>query len=83
MFDSRLSQGPGSSTCCARLGDETFWKASKHYAEKHRLQSVETSDFRRALEEVSGLDLERSYDWTERGGALTLEVKSSYDADHK
>jgi aminopeptidase N len=67
-----------------RLGDETFWKGVKHYAEKHRLQSVETSDFRRALEEVSGLDLERFfYDWTERGGSPTLEVKSSYDADHK
>jgi aminopeptidase N len=67
-----------------RLGDDTFWKAVKHYAEKNRLRSVETSDFRRALEEVSGLDLERFfYDWTERGGSPTLEIQTSYDADHK
>lgn len=66
-----------------RLGEETFWKAVQHYAEKHRLQSVETNDFRRALEEISGQDLERFfYDWTERGGSPTLEVAATYDADH-
>ena len=67
-----------------RLGEETFWKAVKHYAEKNRLRSVETSDFRRALEEISGLDLERFfYDWTERGGSPTVEIQTTYDADHK
>lgn len=39
------------------LGDATFWKAFKHYTRKHWGQSVETADFKKAMEEGSGTDL--------------------------
>lgn len=63
----------------AKLGDDLFWKGVKAYATEHRLKSVETSDFRRTMERVSGMNLERFfYDWTERPGWPVLEVKVEY-----
>jgi aminopeptidase N len=62
-----------------RLGEDVFWKAIQKYGMDHRLQSVETVDFRKTLEEVSGRDLERFfYDWTERAGSPALEVNTDY-----
>jgi aminopeptidase N len=67
-----------------RLGDDVFFAGLKRYLTDHRLKSVETVDFRRSLEQVSGRDLERFfYDWTERPGHPKLDVNSSYDADTK
>lgn len=39
------------------LGEERFWKGLKHYTHKHWGQSVETADFKQAMEEGSGVDL--------------------------
>lgn len=39
------------------LGDAKFWKGLKHYTRKHWGQSVETADFKKAMEEGSGADL--------------------------
>lgn len=62
-----------------RLGEETFWKGVQTYGQERRLQSAETSDFRRVLERVSGRNLERFfYDWTERPGSPVLEVATEY-----
>jgi aminopeptidase N len=67
-----------------RLGDEVFFAGLKRYLTDHRLKSVETVDFRRAMERVSGHDLERFfYDWTERSGHPKLEVAAAYDAEAK
>jgi aminopeptidase N len=67
-----------------RLGDEVFFAGLKRYLTDNRLKSVETVDFRRAMEQVSGRDLERFfYDWTERPGHPKLEVNSTYDAEAK
>jgi aminopeptidase N len=67
-----------------RLGEAAFWKGVQRYGVEHKYQSVETADLRRSLERVSGRDLERFFhDWTERPGAPTLEVASSYDAERK
>lgn len=64
------------------LGDDAFWKGVQKYAEENRLRSVETADFRRALERVSGRDLERFfYDWTERAGSPEVEVTTEYLAE--
>ncbi len=41
-----------------KIGDDTFWDAIRFYTVKHFDKSVETDDFRRALEESSGVDLE-------------------------
>jgi aminopeptidase N len=67
-----------------RVGDDAFWRAIQRYAETHRLSSVETADFRRTLEDVSGRDLERFfYDWTERPGSPVLDVAVTYLPESK
>ena len=40
-----------------QLGDVKFWKGLRHYTQKHWGQSVETADFKKAMEEGSGVDL--------------------------
>jgi aminopeptidase N len=67
-----------------QLGDETFWKGIQKYGTDNRLQSVETADLRKAMEAVSGRDLDRFfYDWTERPGHPSLEITTEYAADTK
>jgi aminopeptidase N len=67
-----------------RLGDEAFWKCLQRYGTVHRLQSVETSDFRKVLERGTGRDLERFfYDWAERPGSPVLEIKTEYLSESK
>ena len=39
------------------LGDDLFFSGLKNYLEKNKLSSVDISDFRRAMEETSGEDL--------------------------
>ena len=49
-----------------KLGDAKFWKGLKHYTQKHWGQSVETADFKRAMEEGSGVDLSAFFkQWVE------------------
>ena len=68
----------------AKLGEELFWKGIRVYGTEHKHQSVETSDLRRTLERVSGINLERFfYDWTERPGHPVLELTTQYLADTK
>ncbi len=67
-----------------QLGDAVFFAGLKRYLTDNRLRSVETVDFRRAMEQVSGRDLERFfYDWTERPGHPKLAVATTYDAAAK
>jgi aminopeptidase N len=39
------------------LGEEKFWKALRHYTQKHWGQSVETADFKLSMEEGSEVNL--------------------------
>lgn len=58
-----------------RVGDGQFWKIMNHYCRKHMYGTVETSDFRRAIEEVTGTSWERFFfDWTERAGHPIVEI---------
>jgi len=58
-----------------RLGDEDWWRAVRHYVEKHQHTCVETADLRIAFEEATGRNLERFFhDWTERPGHPVVEV---------
>ena len=67
-----------------KLGDAVFYAGLKRYLTDNRLRSVETVDFRRAMEQVSGRDLEHFfYDWTERPGHPKLTVATTYDAAAK
>jgi aminopeptidase N len=62
-----------------QLGDDVFFKGLKVYGTENRHKCVETSDFRKVMERVSGRDLERFfYDWTERPGHPVLNVNSTY-----
>ncbi len=86
MFDSRAYPKGAWVLHMLRehLGEADFWKAVRVYGTEHQHKSVETSDFRKTMERVSGRNLERFfYDWTERPGYPTLEVKMEYLADSK
>ena len=62
------------------LGDDSFQKGLKTYAEKYREKIVETNDFRRTLEDVTGRDLEGFFDqWVYHSGLP--EFKVGYDWD--
>lgn len=57
-----------------RMGDEAFWAGSQSYYARHMNGSASTTDFRRAMEEASGLDLESFFDqWLYQGGHPRLE----------
>jgi len=45
-----------------RLGDEAFFRGARLFIDRHRLTSVETDQFRIALEDASGEPLERLID---------------------
>jgi aminopeptidase N len=67
-----------------QLGDELFWRGVERYLRSHIWQSVETSDLRRALEEVSGRDLEQFFQqWVYGHGVPRLEVEYAWDVERK
>ena len=40
------------------LGDGAFWRSVQHYTRENMLKNVETSDFKKSIEEVSGQNLD-------------------------
>ena len=67
-----------------QLGDELFWRAVAHYLRKHQWQSVDTEDLRRAMEEVSGRDLEQFFQqWVYGHGVPRLNVDYHWDLSQK
>jgi aminopeptidase N len=67
-----------------QLGEEVFWRGVATYLREHRGKAVETSDLRRALEEVSGQDLEQFFQqWVYGHGVPRLEVEYAWDATRK
>jgi aminopeptidase N len=62
------------------LGDDVFFKGLQTYVDRFALKEVETTDFRRVLEEVSGRSLEQFFDqWAIRPGTpqVTMTAKWS------
>ncbi|MEX2219289.1 MAG: M1 family metallopeptidase [Phycisphaerales bacterium] len=58
-----------------KLGDDAFWKGVRLYVQRHRFKEVETDDFRKCLEEVSGLGLERFFQqWCYQPGMPRVEA---------
>ncbi len=67
-----------------RLGDALWWKAIQHYVKRHAFGLVETHDFRRALEQVSGDNWEPFFDqWIYRAGHPVLHFSWTYNSKHK
>ncbi len=62
------------------LGDELWWKAIRHYARTHAGQTVETNDFKQAIEDATGRSLEWFFDqWVYRGGYPEYDVSWKWD----
>lgn len=63
------------------VGEDAFWAGIRAYYREFRDRNATTADFRRTMEEASGLDLRTFFDqWLYRGGWLEYEGDWSYDA---
>ncbi|MCB9853926.1 MAG: HEAT repeat domain-containing protein [Phycisphaerales bacterium] len=65
-----------------RLGDEMFWKVINAYVTRYEHKTVETLDFQRVVEDVSGESFGRFfYDWTLRPGNPVVAVEYEWLPD--
>lgn len=63
------------------VGDDIFYKGVHAYMAKFALSTAETSDFRIAMEQTSGLSLEWFFDqWCMRPGCPNISTTATYDA---
>uniref|UniRef100_A0A7S1TGN2 Aminopeptidase n=1 Tax=Compsopogon caeruleus TaxID=31354 RepID=A0A7S1TGN2_9RHOD len=84
MFDSHLYPGGAWRLHMLRriLGDEVFWPAVSIYIQKNLWNTVETNEFRRILEDHSGLPLECFFDqWIYGKGFPKLKVSFTFNSD--
>ncbi|HID74707.1 MAG TPA: hypothetical protein EYP56_01775 [Planctomycetaceae bacterium] len=66
------------------LGDDLFWKAMRRCMKKHAFTTVETSQFRIAIEEATGQGLNWFFDeWLYRGGHPEYDVRYDWDGQRK
>jgi aminopeptidase N len=66
------------------VGDAVFWKAINLYLNRHKFGSVESTDLKAAMEEVSGRNLTWFFDqWVYMGGYPKLEVKPVWNESLK
>jgi aminopeptidase N len=62
------------------LGDKLFWKAIKHYANKHKHTNVTTPDLQHAIEESTGRNMDRFFEqWVYGAGHPQLNVSWEWD----
>lgn len=67
-----------------KLGDRLWWKGIQLYVKRHAHGLVETSDLRRALEKVSGLNLEPFFDqWIHTAGHPVVKFSWSFSPKSK
>ncbi|MBV9121200.1 MAG: M1 family metallopeptidase [Chloroflexi bacterium] len=86
LFDRHLYEKGGLVLHMLRnsLGDEAWWACLKHYLERHRGGSVTTPDLARAIEDVTGRNLDRFFQqWVYSGGHPELKVSYAWDAASK
>ena len=65
------------------LGVDNFRKGMDLYFERHDGQAVTTDDFRAAMQDASGIDLERFQRWYQQSGTPRVDIKREYDPDNK
>lgn len=66
------------------IGDDVFWKGIQNYYAKYQDLNATTADFRREMEEVSGMDLEVFFDqWLYKPGSLKIVGDWSYNSSAK
>jgi aminopeptidase N len=86
VFDRHLYEKGGMVLHMLRvaLGDEAWWATLKHYLESHRGGNVVTQDLQRAVEDVTGRNLEGFFQqWVFSPGHPDLRVGYSWDARAK
>lgn len=62
------------------LGEEGFRKGMDLYFKRHDGQAVTCDDFRAAMADANGVDLEQFALWYSQAGTPLLQVSSAYDA---
>ncbi|MBX3299239.1 MAG: M1 family metallopeptidase [Acidobacteria bacterium] len=66
------------------IGDEAFWSGVKIYLDRHKFDSVRSSDLRKAMEEASGADLGWFFDqWVYGVGHPVLSVQPVYSVSKR
>ncbi|MFM2244646.1 MAG: hypothetical protein RL071_720 [Pseudomonadota bacterium] len=86
LFDAHLYPGAAWRLHMLRgiLGEDTFWAAVRDYLRRYEHRFAETDDFRRVLEEHSGLSLAPFFDqWLHRAGYPKLEGTWTWDGDRR
>lgn len=82
LFD-RISYQKGGATLHylhGLIGDEAFSLSMKTYLTEHALQPAEVDDWRQAIEEVTGRDMNWFFDqWYHRGGHPILEISYKFN----
>jgi len=64
------------------VGTETFWEGIRSYYRRYMNGNASTDDFRRTMEEASGMDLGWFFQqWLYQGGVPLVEGSWSYDGD--
>ncbi|KAI9184167.1 hypothetical protein H9P43_003220 [Blastocladiella emersonii ATCC 22665] len=84
MFDGHLYPGGAARIHMLRglLGDAIFWPAVSAYLHRYSGKTVETDDFRKVMEEFSGLNLTRFFDqWFYSKGYPKFKATYAFDAD--
>tara|TARA_A100001011_G_scaffold210946_1_gene219224 strand:- start:260 stop:1588 length:1329 start_codon:yes stop_codon:yes gene_type:complete len=62
------------------LGDAAFWRSVQHYAKVNQYKNVETQDLKKAIEEISGQNLDWFFkQWVYEPGYPEYDVKWSYN----
>ncbi len=66
------------------LGEESWWKAIRHYVKSNANKAVTTEDFRKAVEETTGASMDWFFDqWLYKMGHPIFEVTRNYDETKK
>ena len=86
MYDHHTYPGGGWRLHMLKqlLGEKIFWNGVHNYVEKFYKKIVETDDFRKCLEEASGLNLTKFFDqWIYGKGYPILDGKFNFDPKKK
>lgn len=86
LFDYHTYEKGSWVLNCLRgtLGDEVFFRGIKSYVAKYKNSLVETFDFRKAMEEASGIDLESFFDqWLYCPGFPEYAVNYAWNQETK
>ena len=86
MYDGHLYPGGGSRLHMLRreLSCGVFFEGVRLYVERYAFKTVETDDFRRTLEEVSGKSLGKWFDqWIHGKGYPVIKASFQYDKKNK